>query len=92
MAFTFSVNAFKKETEKTINYQEKKKKRKHLPMQWQKIACNPISAVTLTQSWTHPDLVLNKTAQPLKFKQAAQSCSHANNIQICHDLVMLSSI
>lgn len=28
MAFTFSVNALEKETEKTINYQEKKKKKK----------------------------------------------------------------
>lgn len=64
MAFTFSVNALEKETEKTINYQKKKPK-KHLPMQWQKIACNPSFAVMLTQSWTHPDLVLNMTAQSL---------------------------
>lgn len=36
MAFTFSVNALEKETEKTINYKEKKNKQTHLPMQWQK--------------------------------------------------------
>lgn len=65
MAFTFSVNALEKETEKTINYQEEKKKKKHLPMQQQKIICNPSFAVKLTQSWTHPDLVLNITAQSL---------------------------
>lgn len=46
MALTFSVNALEKETEKTINYQEKKNKK--LPMQWQKIACNPSSAVMMT--------------------------------------------
>lgn len=34
-------------------------------MQWQKIACNPSFAVMLTQSWTHPDLVLKMTAQSL---------------------------
>jgi len=62
MAFAFSVNALEKETKKTINY---KKKNHHTPMQRQKIVCSPSFAVTLTQSWTRPDLVMNMTAHSL---------------------------
>ena len=60
MAFTFSVNALEKETKK-----DHKLQKKTLPMQWQKIACSPSFAVTLTQSWSHPDLVINMTARSL---------------------------
>lgn len=48
MAFTFSVNALEKETEKTINYKEKKKQTNTPSYAMAKIACNPSSAVTLT--------------------------------------------
>lgn len=55
-----------------------------------KIASSLRFAVMLTQSWTHPEMVINVTADSLQFKQAAESCSQANNTPVCQELVILS--